>query len=210
MNEKTEYIPAISPVEIPITPLPQPPNAVPAFDLDAISLPQNFAGLAEVTSEAVAIPIRKPGKQIWFSPHPDQKVWKAFLILKDETDRDISYVISPALKDTLDGEWVLKILVPCITRQGSVFLWPIRLPDASGRLDSWNKSALEIATSNAVQWIRIKSNREAGAYDVVKTISPFDPPTWPDDIDAIYKKAIAPALVSDIGHPLLKRLRGEI
>ncbi len=210
MNTNTEETPTVSPEEIPITPHLQPPNEVPAFDLDAISLPQNFAGLAEVTSNAVAIPIHKPVKQIWFSPHAHQKAWKAFLIFRDETDHDKNYVIAPSLKDSLEGEWTAKILVPCITRQGSVFFWPVKLPDVAGKLDPWNRSALEIATSNGGQWIRLKSNPETSAYEVVKPVSPLPPPEWPTDLNVIYQKAVAAVLINNLNHPLAKRLRGDI
>jgi len=184
--------------------------AASTFDLNDIALPQNFAALADVKTEAAAPAIRKPGKQTWFAPHPEQKYWRSFLVLNDEEDRGSTYVISPTLKDVLGGEWVAKILVPCQTRQGSIFFWPIKLPDADGKLDPWNRSALGIATSSPNEWIRVKSNMEAGAYEASKPVTPPAAPTWGDGIDGHYQKALAAVFIDSLTHPILKRLRGEI
>jgi len=131
------------------------------------------------------------------------------LIFKDEADNDKNYVIAPSLKDVLGEGVVAKILTPCITRQGSILLWPIRLPDADGTLEPWNRSALEIATSNGGQWIRLKSNRETRAYEMMKPVTPFPSPEWPTDLNAIYQKAVAAVFIDNLNHPLAKRLRGE-
>ena len=43
------------------------------------------------------------------------------------------------------GEASPRTLYTTMTMQGVVMLWPVRLPDESGRLDPWNTSAHDAA-----------------------------------------------------------------
>ena len=47
-----------------------------------------------------------------------------------------------------------RILFTAITRQGVLFLWPIRLPGQGGKVDSWNRSALEAAMLSINRWVQ--------------------------------------------------------
>ena len=53
-----------------------------------------------------------------------------------------------------------------INRQGVLFLWPIRLPGADGKLDDWSRSAMDAADEAKSRWVRITANMSLGAYDV--------------------------------------------
>ena len=187
--------------------LPRPAEDI---DLDAIALPQNFSDLAAVQTDA-AIKIQKPPKQTWFAPHPDQKLLRQFATMEDHGDFKAIYVLNPTvLVDLEKSDWASRILVPCITRQGTLFLWPVRVPDDEGKLDSWSRSALEIVTSSGGEWIRISANHEAQGYVSCKPVTPPPAPVWPDDISGLIKKAVVQRLISSKDHPLLKLLRGEI
>ena len=48
--------------------------------------------------------------------------------------------------------------------QGEIYLWPIRLPDADGKLDDWNQSALDYARQTGI-WQRVAANMHIGEYD---------------------------------------------
>lgn len=178
------------------------------IDLAALALPQDFAAMATVKSAVVSVPIRRPGKQIWFSPHPDPDARVCVAVIEDEQDRE-AYVVAGSLRDQLDGEWVGKVLVPCITKQGGYLLWPIRLPDQDGKLDDWNTSALAIADRFGGRWLRLRSNRELGHYDAVEPVSVMPAPEWPADIDGIVRLALKGRVIESMDHPLLKKLRGE-
>jgi len=179
-----------------------------SFDLDSLALPQGFANLTEVKSEVLVVPLKKPGKQTWFATHPDSACWMITAVLKDESEDD-SYIIAPALWAALEGEWAAKALVPCITRQGSYCVWPIRLPDSAGKIDTWNQSALEVVRKNGGQWMRITSDHDTKTYRALLPVSPFDPPAWPEDLKSMIKVAIKGHVIDSIEHPLVKRLRGE-
>ena len=86
------------------------------------------------------IPVRKPGPQQWFRVHPD----KAFR-LETETfvvkETEEVYLVDRSVWGELNEELVSKVLYTCVTRQGHVFLWHIRLPGEDGRIYDWNCSA---------------------------------------------------------------------
>lgn len=178
------------------------------IDLAALALPQNFAAMAPVKQAVMAVPIRKPGKQVWFSPHPDSAVRVCVAVLEDEMDREV-YVVASPLHDQLEGEWVAKVLVPCVTTQGGPLLWPIRLPDRDGKLDPWNTSALAIADQFAGRWLRLKSNRALGHYDAIAPVSVIPAPEWPTDMAEITRLALKGRVIDSLDHPMLKKLRGE-
>jgi hypothetical protein len=179
------------------------------IDLDAIAIGQDFQNLVVVKTEPAVARIAKPEKQIWFSPCPEQEFLKSFYTLQDNSDRNNHYILHPKLAGDLEGEYTKKLLVPCITRQGVVSFWPIKLPDEDGKIDRWNGSALEIATSNGGTWCRLKSDHSNQCYQVSTPGNTWVPPTWPDDLNNQLKKAVAKVFIDTMDHPLIKRLRGE-
>jgi hypothetical protein len=177
------------------------------FDPRKMTLSQDYTSMVGVNKEASRVPIQRPPAQAFFVPHPDP-AWQiqiAALELKEE--REV-YVVAPSLIEELTGEWVAKVLVPCVTRQGGLYLWPIRLPGEDGRIDSWNESALRIAREYAGRWVRLHPNRELGAYDVITPISVFDPPKWPENPDELLRKGFRDRVIDKVDHPVIKRLRG--
>lgn len=176
------------------------------IDLDSIAVDQDFAAMAAMKPDSSAPPIRKPGNQLWFSPHPEQKFWWSFLTVKDESDSDTIHVLDRKLAGDLQGEYNTTLFVPCITKQEEVFFWPIKLPDSEGRIDSWNTSKLEHAVAGAGKWMRLRSNQFAGGYDKLSPLMQPTPPTWPDDIGGLLKKAVNKVYIGSLEHPLIKRL----
>jgi hypothetical protein len=104
-----------------------------------------------------------------------------------------------------------RILFTGITRQGILFLWPIRLPGQGGRVDSWNRSALDAALLAEDRWIRMAPNMSLGAYDVFQATGNLPEPEWPEiSFRDILEIAFKDHLINDFNHPVLKRLRGEL
>jgi hypothetical protein len=99
----------------------------------------------------------------------------------------------------------------CINRQGVVFLWPVRLPGADGRQLEWHRSAAEAAEMAMQRWVRVKANMSLGAYEVYEAAATIPDPVWPTDLTFMQMLTIAfkGRLVDNLGHPVLKRLRGR-
>lgn len=180
------------------------------FDPAKLRLSQNFSEAAGVKKLVTTIPVRKPNKQDFIRVHqyPAFHLETAILELKEERE---SYLVSPNLWAELSGELTPKVLFTAINRQKVLFLWPIRLPGEEGRHDEWNASALEAATMAQKDWIRISANMNLGAYEVFQSSGSLSEPEWPDiDFTKILETAFKGRYITDLEHPALRRLRGEV
>ncbi len=127
-------------------------------------------------------------------------------------DREI-YLVARSLWAALATEstFCAKLLVPTVTRQGVLFLWPIRLPGPDGRIDDWNRSALEAAELARTTWVRVQANMNLGAYEVVAAPGTTAEPAFPDkSLAEILKVAFKDRYIDTMDHPVLRRLRGEL
>jgi hypothetical protein len=188
------------------------PEADP-FDLDSLRLSQDFASAVKVKKLLKTVPVRKPSKEWFVRTHPDAGYWfpTAVLELKEDKDDREVYLVAPALRPELESEPTFspRLLVTTINRQGVLFLWPIRLPGANGKIDEWSRSALEAADEAKSRWVRVTSNMSLGAYEVSLAAGQVPEPDWPDNsMQEIIRIAFRDRMISDWSHPVLKRLRG--
>ena len=95
-------------------------------------------------------------------------------------DRE-TYLIEPDLWQELPGEVVPKMLFGGMNRQGVFFLWPVRLPGSDGKLDEWNRSAMEAAQMATKGWVRVAANMSLGAYEVFQATAELPEPEWPEE-----------------------------
>lgn len=184
-------------------------SEVDPFDVASLRLSQDFISSAGVVKVLTTVPVRKPDRQ-WFvrvNPDPAFRLETAVLELKEENE---TYLVAPSLWNELPGEIVPKLLLTTMNRQGTVFLWPIRMPDENGRLDEWNRSALAGAKLAETQWVRISSDRGLGAYGVSVATGDLPDPEWPDKpFKEILRIAFRDRFIDSMNHPVVLRLRGR-
>lgn len=189
------------------------PEATPdPFDPERLKLTQDFATSIGVKKALINIPVKRPSKEWWIHTHPDEKYRLETGILELREDNEI-YLVDPELWESLSTEPTFspRALFLSVNRQGVLFLWPIRLPGPDGKIDDWNRSALEIALMATEGWVRVASNRSLGAYEVHTTRGAIPSPEWPDiPLRDILRIAFKECYIDDLEHPVLKKLRGEI
>jgi hypothetical protein len=154
-------------------------NSIDSFDFDKLRLSQNFSELVGVKKAILTIPVRKPNRHefIWVRPGEEWRFETALLELKEERE---TYLVDKTLWPILTNEIVPKVLFTVISRQNILSLWPVRLPGEDGRIDQWNRSALEAAELAQHNWIRLSSNMSLGAYEVHIAEADFPEPEWPE------------------------------
>jgi hypothetical protein len=178
------------------------------YQLAEIALSQNFAVMAGVSTRAATPPLKRFGKQVWFSPHHDSKFYqRPFSTIKDD-ERGELYVVLSSMEEHLAGETSVKYMVPCISRQGAIALWPIGLPVANGQINTWNQSAWNAVLSSQRQWIRLTADIEAGGYRRSVPSQEWEPPVWPENLDDLVEEAINTKLIATKDHSLIQRLQG--
>jgi len=181
------------------------------FDLARLRLSQDFLTAAGVAKALITVPCRKPSRE-WFvqtHPSPEYRLQTCVIELKEDAE---TYLVDPSLWGALASESTFspRVLVTTVNRQGVLFLWPIRIPGSTGRVDAWSRSAMEAATLAAEGWVRIQANMSLGAYEVYKAAGSWSAPDWKvPQFQEIVRLAFRDQLIETPDHPVLKRLRGE-
>lgn len=191
---------------------PNPADTPPdPFDPARLRLSQDFGAGLGVKKALMTVPVRKPAKEWWVQTHPEETYRIQTGVLELKEDREI-YLVDPELWPILATESTFgpRLIVTAITRQAVCFLWPIRLPSADGKLDDWNRSAIEAATRATGKWCRVQANMALGAYDCLETIADLPAPEWPDvTFHELLKVAFKDRFIQDLDHPVLARLQGR-
>lgn len=179
------------------------------FDPSALALSQNFSEMVGVKKAVVTIPVRKPNRQEFIRVHPDlgYQVATAVLELKEERE---TYLVAQDVIPEISLELAPKLLVATTNRQGVLSIWPIRLPGADGKIDDWNRSAMEAACMAREGWVRMAANMSLGAYDIFEALGNLPDPEWPEiEFPKILEIAFRDKYIDSLNHPVLQRLRGE-
>lgn len=219
---RTGSPPLVEPVLEPVKPGPEPaplptPSLVPPPTPESVF--DNLEAARYLPSESgpvgrkvlTNIPVKKP------EPHWFVRVHSALrfqaLLYEDREERETYYAF-PALEDTLERFGQPTLLVLAITTQATLFAWPLSLPGpyrGGGDLARrWHDSARKAAEIAERQWISLRSNRQAGAYDTILAEHQHAEPEWPDGLTVrdMLKFCFGDRVIVDAEHPVLRKLRG--
>jgi hypothetical protein len=178
------------------------------FDLKELRLTQNFSEEIEVKKIILRVLIRKPNSQDYVRVRPGEE-WRIQTVVLKLKDEGEFYFVKRELWPELSLETVPMMLLTTINRQGVLTLWPIRLPAADGRLDTWNRSAFDAAEKAQTGWIRVVSNRSSSSYEAFEAQGGLSEPEWPDiSFNEIIRLALKDKLIDRLDHPIVERLRG--
>jgi hypothetical protein len=157
------------------------------------------------------VPVRRPNKQDFIQVHPDPKYRLPVALIELREDREMFLVTPSYAQELEEGTCQNFQLTLAINRQGVAFLWPARLPDPSGRVSTWQMSAMS-AIDNAVKnWIRVVPNMSLGAYDVIVAEKSLFEPKWPKlPMHELLRIAFKDKVISGPDHPVMQKLRGAI
>ena len=181
------------------------------FDPARLRLSQDFGAALGVKKALLTVPVRKPSKEWFVQTHPSEEYRIQTAVLELKEDRE-TYLVDPSLWPELSTESTFgpRAIFTSITRQGVVFLWPIRLPGPDGKLDDWNQSALDAAAMANGRWVRVAANMALGAYDVFQASADLPAPEWPEvPFSKLLEVAFGKRYVTSLDHPVLQKLRGE-
>ena len=176
-------------------------------DFSKFALSQNFGAQIKVIKRLTTVPVRKPSKTQWFQIHPEYKL--DVLLLKYVESGEVYYLVEPSLAQQVEDLAQAFKLVVAVDRQGVVFVWPLRLPDADRPL-AWHLSALEAASHAEVQWTQMQANMGLGAYEFSAASGITDEPKWPKMLmNEILEIAFKNKIIDRLDHFVLQQLRGE-
>jgi hypothetical protein len=177
------------------------------FDPEALRLDPSEE-LVSIKRVIGNVPIRRPKRQEFVRVRPEEEYRLDVAILDLEEDGD-SFMVAPELRAELADELKRVTLFTTVNRAGGLSLWPVRLPDATGRRNTWAESSRRGAELAMRHWTRLSSNRPAGQYDLAIASATLPEPEWPDlPLKEILRLAFRDAMITSVDHPAIKRLRG--
>ena len=181
------------------------------FDLDNLSVAGTNPEDLGIEKPILHVPVDKPGRQDFFRIHPDPNFRMDARIIKLDAERE-SYLVTRPIWPAIPGETKLVKLIPALTRAGTLYLWPLPMPDELlGKRDTtWGTTARKAAEMSETKWVRMQANMHSGSYDVVTTSKIADP-VWPSiSFKEILKIAFGDGrLIDRMDHPVLRQLAGQ-
>ena len=182
------------------------------FDVEALRLPPSFVETAGVKKILSTVPVRKPHRQEWIWVHPSEAYRGNFATIHLEEDGEF-YILTPTVAREITEETISVTIYTVMNRNGVLFLWPVKIPNTDGRGQQWHSSAHEAAEVAMGRWVRVRANRDLGAYEHAFTDNPTSdtPPTWPElSFHELLKLGFYKTgrFVENFEHPVVKKLRG--
>jgi len=181
-------------------------------DFDALCLPPSGQLIAR--RDFSIIPVRKPKKTEWFRVRTGDE-WRIDLPLYEEETGE-TYLVGPEYLGFLNEQGLIKrakIYTVLVYGSGVLFLSHIGLPDADGKINSYNRSRGEAYLKAETEWVRIHANKDLGGYDSWTPESKMAEPEWPSPPNTL-KEMLAIAFkgryINTPDHPIINQLRGKL
>jgi hypothetical protein len=176
-------------------------------DLESLLLSTNAAAVVGTSEILSHVPIRKPNRHEFFRTRSEPGMWFDTGVFEDKEEREI-FMVLPSMREALVGEIKPVLLVPSITRQGVLLLWPLKLPmEGPGR--SWAETARQAAELAKTKWVRLVPDMGLGGYRIYQAEGALSEPEWPDKpLNEIMEIAFRDRIVDSADHPVVRRLRG--
>lgn len=189
----------------------KPVEKRPILSVANLRLPPTFGKQGAFVKEVMRIQVGKPNQNSFFRVSNDPEMFlETYLVRLKE--RNENYIVSPDLWEQLLMEPTFKPyrIVVGVTRQGTPFLWPLKLPGPDGKLDDWSQAALEIAEISKTHWTRMISNMEAGSYEAFHPANCQIQPVWPNKtLQELVDLGFKGRIITNMDHAVLRELRGE-
>ena len=183
------------------------------FDPAQFRAPNTLDGSGDgIRREFTQIRIGKPKKSSFFRSHADPAYKLPVNIIEyDSGMMKEEFLVMPTVTGALVEETKPKLLVLCVDKMGTPFLWlaPRQAEDGFQRTNLWNTSALEALRLSETKWVRMSANMAEGAY-TIHTSSSDSAPDWPDlQLNELIKLGFGEErVIRDMNHPVVKRLLG--
>lgn len=174
-----------------------------------LRLSQDYLDMDEVMEVTTSVEIGKPNHQVFFRAHTE---WKGLYPVFEQKHLRKSefFIVDAQAVPELAGEVTPRLLVPLITRDRSLYIWPLRVGTADREMDLAAQSAHVAIEQAKLHWVKIKWN--GNKFDCRAAKSDLDPPQWPPDLtwDQMVELAFGNRVIDSPNHPAVKALNGEL
>ena len=130
-------------------------------------------------------------------------------LLEDGVEK-VMYLVDPRIAPQQEFDLQIYNLGLGISLQGDAFIWLMR-PENETKANTWNQSMAAAFGMAKLKWVRVVSSKEASCYRTIVAKEDFPEPNWPQrTFEEYLDLAFRDRIISDLEHPVLRRLRGEI
>lgn len=192
-----------------------PPNQSPPdddpFAPEKLKLSQNFEALSPTKHLRTTIKVDKPSKEAFVRVSTDPAYWADAHIIELTEPRQETYWVVPALIGALQGEkcFIRVKLALGVDRNGTPFIWRIKLPSADGRKQPWVDSMLQILERAKTEWVRVYWSDATKAYEA-RIAEGNSAPQWPTEtFSELLRIAFKDRVIDRLDHPVIKELYGR-
>jgi hypothetical protein len=193
---------ALGPEDFESKPMSQTTN------LRDLRLSQDFENMTDVTKIVTSVSIGKPGPQTFFRVRPDEQAIYPVFEKKQDFKSEFFIVDTKAVPE-LASEVAPRLIVPVITRDGNLFVWPLRMGTPEKEADLAARSAYAAMQKAKSSWVRLKWKGREFECSVAKGDLPE--PEWPDiTFDEMLDLAFAGQVIDSANHPVVRALNGEL
>lgn len=177
-------------------------------DLASLRLAPDAASLVGTKEVLIHVPVRKPNRHDFFRVHPDPEMSLVTSVFFDKEERECFFV-TPAMREALLGECKPVILLPTITRQGVLTIWPMRIVVDGAKRDTWAETSAEAAERAKKTWIRMPADMSLSGYRIFEASGKLSEPEWPvKPLSELLEIAFRDRVIDREDHPVVRRLRG--
>jgi hypothetical protein len=190
-------------------------NDAPKYDpYDPQSLCDNGSAPVDVESVLTAVPVRRPKRVEFVRVHPDDAYMvPSMRVLERDTGTDTeSYLVTPQVQHLVSDELRQVRLYTAITKRGTVFLWPVKLPgDGNDRIRRISDTAIQCAEQAKTLWVKVCWDRDLGGYTMQRAKGELGEPQWPpQSLRDLIEMAFQYNLIDRPDHPVIRELAGEL
>ncbi len=180
------------------------PDAPDPFDVTRLRLEPDDDAALGVRELLVNVPYRKPSKEQFIRVHPDAAYRCTGGLIELKDDDSESYWVDPSLWPYLADEPTFgkRLIVTGVTRQGSPFLWGLRLPGADGKVPVWVSIPLEAAKNAETKWTKLFWDQSQRRHRIKVSEYLADEPNWPElPFSELLRLAFKDRVISSLDHP---------
>jgi hypothetical protein len=185
-------------------------SAADPFDLKALREPQS---LVQVRRRRLSVPVRRKPNRLDFvrtHPSPEYRVdMPLFRCQSDSGGDEECYFVHPRVMAEMQNECRMHTIFTAVNLSGGVFLWCVPIPQDDREPNAWLVSNREAAELAIHKWVRVASDRGAGAYCVHEYEGAPHEPVWPEEsfLDLL-KLGFKNRMIEHPDHPMILKLRG--
>jgi hypothetical protein len=183
------------------------------FDIASIAGDPDYLDTAGTTVQITTVSKDKPKSESFFRLHPGPAFQDIFGTIKQpkpgqKIGHDF-YVVLPNMFPALQGEFYRAKYFLGKTRQGDLFVWPIRMPEDDAKADYYNSCMLGVQAAME-GWVRLKWS--GAGYNIIRAEGDLGEPRWPN---LTFKEILQIAfngegIISSLNHPVVKARRGLV